>query len=93
MLRHDNVLIDRVVALPEQARQRQNLTLSRDETTGRSQRIESMLTAELWEDHGMLYLQVIADSTQIIHEDGQSLVVPRGIYRVRVQREYTLLAS
>jgi hypothetical protein len=89
MWRHGDVLIATVEAVPVNARRRSDVILAYGEITGHSHQIEFPATAELWELNGQLYLKVVADSARVIHEEHQSITLPRGIYCVWKQREYT----
>jgi hypothetical protein len=82
-------MIAAVAALPEQAQPRPGLILARGEITGHGHRIASPDTADLWEAHGELYLRVTAESAYIVHEEHRTITLPRGTYRVWMQREYT----
>jgi hypothetical protein len=87
--RHGDVLVGSVDQLPEGAKKRDNVTLAYGESTGHSHRIADPKTAETFEHEGMLYLRVIEDSAQLIHEEHHTIELQRGIYRVWQQREYT----
>ncbi len=87
--RHGDVMIAVVAALPEQALPRPGAILARGEITGHAHRIEAPGTADLWEVNGELYLNVTADVAHVVHEEHRPIALPRGIYRVWMQREYT----
>lgn len=75
--------------LPAQAKRRPNLVLAYGEITGHSHRIKEQAAAELWEAGGTLFLKIVADTATVIHEEHGPITLPRGLYRVWRQREYT----
>ena len=87
--RHGDVLIARVAALPHGAERRATPVLVRGEVTGHSHRLAEPGTAELWERHGHIFIQVVAEAATVIHEEHRPITLPRGIYEVWQQREYT----
>jgi hypothetical protein len=89
MWRHGDVLIASVQAIPASARQRRDVTLARGEVTGHSHRVEAPVTADLWEIDGQLFLRVVAESARIVHDEHKPITLPRGEYRVWMQREYS----
>lgn len=89
MWRHGDVLIAAVGAVPPGARPRAGATLAWGELTGHSHRVAAPGTAELWELNGVLYLKVVADTATVVHEEHRPITLPRGVYRVWMQREYT----
>jgi len=89
MWRHGDVLIATAVSLPPEAKKRPNLTLAYGELTGHSHRIRESGAAELWESGGALFLKVVDETATLIHEEHLPITLPRGLYRVWRQREYT----
>src|SRR5689334_22017808 len=89
MWRHGDVLIATIPALPSGAQKRGSLVLAYGEVTGHSHRIEMPGSAEVWEIDGMLYVNVMAESARVVHEEHKPISLPRGFYRVWQQREYT----
>lgn len=87
--RHGDVLIAEASSLPSGAKLCPNTILARGEITGHSHRVEAPQTAELWERDGELFLRVVAESARVVHEEHKPITLPRGIYRVWMQREYT----
>jgi hypothetical protein len=88
MWRHGDVLIASVGRIPPDAKKRSAAVLVRGELTGHSHRLAEPETAELWEQEGVMFLKVVADSARVIHEEHQPITLPRGLYRVWQQREY-----
>jgi hypothetical protein len=89
MWRHGDVLIAATATMPREARRRQTPVLARGEVTGHSHRVAEPETAEVWEWDGILYVNVTARSATIVHEEHKPITLPRGLYRVWMQREYT----
>ena len=89
MWRHGDVLIAAAEAIPQRAKQRTTTVLARGELTGHSHRIEMADTAEVWECDGVLFVKVVAPTARVVHQEHKPITLPRGIYRVWQQREYT----
>jgi len=89
MWRHGDVLIATADSLPAGARKRPNLTLAYGEITGHSHRVKEPGAAELWESGGVLFLKVVNETATLIHEEHLPIILPRGLYRIWRQREYT----
>jgi hypothetical protein len=89
--RHGDVLIAAVEAVPEGARRQPVPVLAYGELTGHSHRLEDASGGELWEHRGMLYLRVHAETARVVHQEHAPITLPRGLYRVWQQREYTPL--
>ena len=89
MWRHGDVLIAAAEAIPQRAKQRTTTVLARGELTGHSHRIEMVDTAEVWECDGVLFVKVVAPTARVVHQEHNPITLPRGIYQVWQQREYT----
>ena len=89
MWRHGDVLIAAVRAIPDGATELRQTVLARGEITGHSHRIRERDAAELWEAGGALYLKITADSATVVHQEHRPITLPRGTYRVWIQREYS----
>lgn len=87
--RHGDVLIGGVAEIPAQAQPVKHPILARGEVTGHSHRIAEPETAQLFELDGVLYLDVVAALATVIHEEHKPITLPRGTYRVWIQREYS----
>jgi hypothetical protein len=87
--RHGDVLIAAVASMPRDARRRVTPILVWGEITGHSHRLAEPDTAELWEWQGALFIDVVAETATVIHEEHRPITLPRGIYKVWQQREYT----
>ncbi len=89
MWRHGDVLIARVEAFPADATRLPHCVLAEGELTGHCHRVDGPGVAELFESGSNRFLQVVADSARLIHEEHRTITLPRGFYRVWQQREYT----
>ncbi|MCI0397604.1 MAG: hypothetical protein L0322_22080 [Chloroflexi bacterium] len=89
MWRHGDVLIAPIEALPPAAQKRPTLILAQGELTGHSHRIAEPGAAALWKHQEDLFLEIVASSATVIHEEHAPIVLPHGLYRVWQQREYT----
>jgi hypothetical protein len=89
MWRHGDVLIAAVGAIPDGATELKHTVLARGEITGHSHRILERDAAELRESGGTLYLKITADQATVVHQEHRPITLPRGAYRVWIQREYS----
>jgi hypothetical protein len=87
--RHGDVMVARAAGKPVDARRCAHVTLARGEATGHSHRVADPSTATLWQADGDLYLEVVADSATLVHQEHKPIALPHGLYRVWLQREYT----
>jgi hypothetical protein len=87
--RHGDVLIATIEAVPERARPVSTSILAHGEVTGHSHRIADPTSAKLWQDGETLFMQVVASTARLVHEEHAPIELPRGLYRVWGQREYT----
>lgn len=89
LYRHGDVLVQKVRKVPANAKKQQHVTLAEGEITGHSHRIQEKGAAVMFRDKSELFLEVIAESATIVHEEHAAITLPKGIYRVWQQREYT----
>ena len=87
--RHGDVLIAATAALPREARRRASPVLVWGELTGHSHRLADPAVAQVWEAAGELFVEVTGPAAAVVHEEHHPITLPRGIYRVWTQREYT----
>lgn len=64
-----------------------HLTLAEGEVTGHKHQISNG-AAELYEQDGILYLQVLSSTATLSHEEHQSIAILQGTWLIRIQREY-----
>jgi hypothetical protein len=82
-------MIAAIDKIPAGARRLPSSVLAHGEITGHSHRVETSGSAEIWQIRDMLFMRVVTDSAAIVHEEHKRITIPRGIYRVWQQREYT----
>ena len=89
MWRHGDVLIAAIDQIPSDATPRNGSTLAYGEVTGHSHRFKLADTVALWQRGDSLFVEVTAENAQLIHEEHAMIELPRGNYRVWMQREYS----
>jgi hypothetical protein len=89
MWRQGDVFIESVTRVPATATHVSHGVLVEGEATGHSHRLEDLSTAEVFQKDDDLFVRVLAHSARIVHEEHNPIALPRGIYRVWKQREYT----
>jgi hypothetical protein len=89
MWRHGDVLIQSCDSVPQDAKRLPHCTLAKGELTGHAHRIQEPGAAALYESGDQRYLAVIAERASLIHQEHAPITLPRGVYRVWIQREYT----
>jgi hypothetical protein len=89
LFRHGDVLIQAVSELPKDVRRLRHRTLAHGELTGHSHQIQQSAQVALWQSASDLFLQVEACHATVVHQEHAPIEIPRGIYRVWRQREYT----
>jgi hypothetical protein len=89
MWRQGDIFIARATNIPKEAKPRPGCVLAEGELTGHSHRVAEPGAARLHADAGSLYLEVLADSARVVHDEHGPVTLPRGVYRVWRQREYT----
>lgn len=87
--RHGDVLIAAIEAVPDKARPLSTAVLAHGEHTGHSHRIEDPNSTRMWQIGETIYMQVLTPTTKLVHEEHAAIELPRGLYRVWGQREYT----
>lgn len=88
LIRHGDVLIQKVSTIPGSLTPLPHATLAHGEVTGHSHRIENPADVELFEVDGTLYLRVKSETASLIHQEHATLQIPKGDYKVWRQREY-----
>jgi hypothetical protein len=87
--RQGDVFIIAVNNLPQLGRVERRPVLAEGEVTGHTHSLEDPAAGQVFAVRGELYLDVVADSATIVHEEHSPVTVPRGGYSVRIQREYS----
>ncbi|WP_407572570.1 hypothetical protein [Deinococcus altitudinis] len=88
LYRHGDVLVQRVQVLPS-AHPRPGVTLARGEVTGHSHRFSQAAQVQLYQAGAETFVEVLGERADLIHEEHRTITLPRGYYRVWMQREYS----
>ena len=89
MWRQGDIFLARATSIPREAEPRPDCVLAEGELTGHSHRVAERGAARLYADGPSLYLEVLAGSARVVHDEHGPVTLPRGVYRVWRQREYT----
>ncbi|HEY1379146.1 MAG TPA: hypothetical protein VGF55_20255 [Gemmataceae bacterium] len=87
--RQGDVFIATVPAVPADAIPRPHCVLAEGEVTGHSHRVDQPGAARLFAHPTAMYLEVTAAAATIVHQEHSPVTLPRGVYRVWRQREYS----
>ena len=87
--RQGDIFVASVAAVPKGAAPREHCVLAEGEVTGHSHRVADPRAARLFADAASLYLEVLADTATVVHQEHGPITLPRGTYRVWRQREYS----
>ncbi len=89
LVRHGDVLVQRVSGIPAHAKKRAGQVLVRGEATGHSHRVGESGAGVIFETVDEMFLQIVAPIGTLIHEEHSPIELAAGSYRVWTQREYT----
>jgi hypothetical protein len=87
--RQGDVYLISVPALPAAGRVERRPVLAEGEITGHAHRLQDPSTGRVFSVGNELFLDVLADTATIVHEEHGPVTLPRGGYAVRIQREYS----
>ncbi|MHA1109897.1 MAG: hypothetical protein ACTSRE_02255 [Promethearchaeota archaeon] len=87
LYRHGDVLIQEVETIPKKAKKIKGNILVRGEVTGHAHRLDG--TYQILETPEFLYVDIAENDAKILHEEHDPITLPKGKYKVWVQREYT----
>jgi hypothetical protein len=88
MYRQGDVLLRSAERLPRGAKQQEDGVVARGEATGHAHRVTGDGAVFRDPDSQQLWVRVMSSAT-VVHEEHRPIVLPRGIYEVIGQREYT----
>lgn len=88
LYRQGDVLIGAVDAIPAEARRLRRLVLATGDATGQRHVLRGARGVRLLEHRGQLFVDVDAESADVVHPEHGTIVLPRGRYRVWKQREW-----
>jgi len=87
--RQGNVFLIANSDLPKTGRQERRPVLAEGEVTGHAHRLQDPASGRVFSVGSNLYLEVLAESATIVHEEHGPVTLPRGGYAIRIQREYS----
>lgn len=88
LFRQGDIYIESVLCIPQGATQLSSTVLADGELTGHQHRIRDHRTATLFDARGQMFIDVLAERAEIVHEEHGTIVLNRGVYRTWRQREY-----
>ncbi len=88
LYRQGDLYIERVAAIPSGALRLPHVVLAEGELTGHRHRIENDDDAAQFELRTNRFLDVTAESADLVHDEHGTIHLDRGIYRVWIQREF-----
>lgn len=92
--RQGDVSIMAVNRIPKQARKvRGELVLARGEVTGHAHKIVEGQAFLFRVATGLLYLRVLSEFAKLYHEEHEDIILPKGEYEIRQQREFDWVAT
>lgn len=89
-IRHGDVILERVESTKGTPKKHDSIVLAEGEVTGHFHRLSGQLLESVFQDER--YVETLSDA-QLTHEEHDSLIIPKGKYRVRMQREVDLLGE
>ena len=88
LFRQGDIYIESVRCLPEGATKQFSTVLADGEITGHRHRILDFRTASVFSVGNEIFVDVVAERAEIVHEEHGTIELNRGVYRVWRQREY-----
>ena len=88
MWRQGDILFATTESVPLKAIRLPHCILAEGEMTGHRHSVEETGVAELFTFEGERFLNVIAESATVVHQEHGPITLPHGVYRVWQQREY-----
>lgn len=86
MYRQGDVLLQKIDSIPKGAIVKDNV-LAKGEITGHSHRIVGNTQTYIMDGQQFV---MVNEASVLQHEEHKPITVPKGMYKVRIQREYTL---
>ena len=87
MYRHGDVFIA-TADIPAKAKALPHCVLAEGEATGHRHEIQEENAATLLRYRNALYLKVTAKKATLVHQEHKPIELPKGTYRIWIQREY-----
>jgi hypothetical protein len=86
--RQGDVYISDISSIPNDAKQLPHTVLADGEVTGHRHRIKDFASAILFEARGQLFVDVVSERADVVHEEHGPIQLKRGKYRIWRQREF-----
>jgi len=95
IFRHGDLLIKQVKNLPNNTKKLSTNILAYGEHTGHSHRLieRDKAIADLLERSGVMYINVQKGSAELIHEEHETINIPKGVYIIIHEREHDYIAD
>ena len=87
--RQGDVFIIAAPKLPGAGRSERRPVLAEGEITGHAHKLQDPASGQVFAVGSNMYLEVLADTATIVHEEHGPVTLPRGGYEIRIQREYS----
>jgi hypothetical protein len=87
--RQGDVFVTAVANLPSTGRVARRPVLAEGEITGHAHRLQEPASGQVFSVGPDLYLEVLAETATLVHEEHGPVTLPRGGYAIRIQREYS----
>jgi hypothetical protein len=92
-IRQGDVFLMQIDKLPENIKPKNNV-LAYGEVTGHSHRFEESKLVQVYQDdNNDQYIDVQEEQADLIHEEHHVLQIPKGMYKVVLQRELDILSQ
>lgn len=92
MWRQGDVLVQQIDSIPDGLERLKRAVLATGDSTGHSHKLKDRRAARLFsrpdEEGGELFLEVLEETTDLVHPEHRTIVLPRGCYRIWRQREF-----
>ena len=85
--RQGDVVLVEVQSMPARATALDHRILAKGEVTGHQHQVTEG-DATLYEHEGTLFLRVESETAVLTHEEHEPIMLPKGTFRVSIQREY-----
>jgi hypothetical protein len=89
-IRHGDVILQQVESVKGKQKKVNECILAEGEVTGHFHKLSGQILESQFEDER--FIEVIADS-ELTHQEHDTLLIPKGKYKVIIQREVDLLGE
>ena len=95
MFRHGDLLLRGISAVPKEATLLPTNTLAEGEVTGHNHSFTSgsvqVFAPSVKTENVAKYVQVISKEASLTHQEHKKIVIPQGVYKLTIEREYSPL--